>query len=56
MERLHKDEVKSLQAKLKECEDAIKEKSERHRRETINLNELIEEKDKRIEAIEQSKK
>lgn len=56
MERLHNDEVKSIQSRVKELEEGIRAKSERHRRELLQLNELLEEKDRRIEGIEESKK
>lgn len=56
MEHLHNDEVKCIQAKVKELEETMKTKGERHRRESLQLHELLEEKDRRIQSFEESKK
>ncbi|ODN01713.1 Centrosomal protein of 89 kDa [Orchesella cincta] len=56
MERLHNDEVRAVQARLKELERELIAQCDRHRKEKAQLNELLKEKEKRIEAVETSKK
>lgn len=56
MERLHIDEVKIVQSRVRELEQGIKAQNERHRRETLQFNDVLKEKDKRIEHAEAEKR